>query len=122
MRRTPIILLLLLAMALGLSAGPHPCHAAEGAPAPKPVAMGMMGHASCHGGSAPAPAPEKKGGDCCDPAKGGHAMCEKGCQSTGVLIVAPAVPSIQAFQELNEPVLEGPAAPFAFPIDHVPLV
>jgi hypothetical protein len=120
MRRTPIIFLLLLAMALGLSAGPHPCHAGE---APK-VAEVKTGHASCHGGAQPA-APKvpvkDSGGDCCDPAKGGHAMCDQACQGAAVLIVAPAVPAALAFQELPAPTLDRPALPFVFPIDHVPL-
>ncbi len=123
MRRTPIIFLLLLAMAFGLSAGPHPCHVTEGAHSAPKVQAGAE-HASCHGKpAAPAtPSKEKKeGGDCCDPAKGGHALCDPACQSTAVLIVAPAAPTAVAFQELAEPVLEGPVTPFAFPIDHVPL-
>jgi len=118
MKRTPIALLLLLALALGLSAGPHPCH---GMGAPRVQAMAE--HASCHGGAPAAPkAPVKKsGGDCCDPLKGGHAMCDQACQGAAVLIVAPAVPEVLSFQELPVPVLDRPASAFVFPIDHVPL-
>ncbi|HEV2851897.1 MAG TPA: hypothetical protein VHC97_03745 [Thermoanaerobaculia bacterium] len=116
MKRTPIALLLLLALALGLSAGPHPCHGME---APKVQATAE--HASCHGAPAAPKAPAKGGGDCCDPAKGGHAMCDQACQGTAVLIVAPAVPEALAFQELPVPVLDRPASPLVFPIDHVPL-
>lgn len=119
MRRTSIIFLLLLAMALGLTAGPHPCHAMEEAPK-APVAAG---HASCHGGGQPAApkAPVHGSNDCCDPTKGGHAMCDQACQGAAVLIVAPTIPAALAFQELPVPTLDRPASPFVFPIDHVPL-
>lgn len=119
MKRTPIALLLLLALALGLSAGPHPCHGME---APKKAEV-KTGHASCHGGAPAAPkAPVKKdGGDCCDPLKGGHAMCDQACQGAAVLMVTPAVPEVQAFQDLPVPVLNRPVSPLVFPIDHVPL-
>jgi len=126
MKRTPIVFLLLLAIALGVSAGPHPCHAAEGKPVPAvpavPADAAVAGHASCHGTPAPAKAPvQKKDHDCCDPAKGGHVLCDNACQGMAVIGVAPAAPAVHAFQELTAAVLDRPAALFVFSIDHVPL-
>jgi len=120
MKRTPIIFLLLLAIALGLSAGPHPCHAMAG---PRPaVAVPAAEHASCHG-QQPAPkAPARQGDhDCCDPVKGGHALCDNACQGTALIGVAPVVPATLSFQELAVAVLDRPASPFVLSIDHVPL-
>jgi hypothetical protein len=121
MKRTPIVFLLLLAIALGVSAGPHPCHAAEGQPAP--VEAAVAEHASCHGTPAPAKAPvqEKKDHDCCDPAKGGHVLCDNACQGAAVVGVAPTVPAALSFQEVAADVLDRPASLFVLSIDHVPL-
>ena len=123
MKRTPIVFLLLLAIALGVSAGPHPCHAAEGQAVPAvPAEAAVAEHASCHGTPAPAKAPvQKKDHDCCDPAKGGHVLCDQACQGAAVVGVAPTVPAVLSFQEVVADVLDRPASLFVLSIDHVPL-
>ncbi|HEX9940654.1 MAG TPA: hypothetical protein VGG03_01460 [Thermoanaerobaculia bacterium] len=118
MRRTPITWLLLLAIALGASAGPHPCHAAAG---PVQAAPAAAEHASCHGGpQAPKKAPSHEH-DCCDPTKGGHALCDQACQGAAVLGVAPLLPAVRSFEELTAPVHDRPTSLFVLSIDHVPL-
>ena len=108
--RRPLILLLLLAITLGMIAGPHPCHAqAQQAPA--------AGHASCHQPKVPA----RPAHDCCDPEKGGHVLCDQACQGAAVMGVGSAPPQIQAFRELELPVVERLGALFVPVIDHVPL-
>ena len=114
MRRTSVTLLL-LAMSLGIIAGPHPCHAAEKAPAP----AAMTDHASCHGTHAPVKAPRNH--DCCDPVKGGHALCDRACQGPAVIGVAPVLPEVLSFQELGAPIAQRLGALFVPTIDHVPL-
>jgi hypothetical protein len=117
MKRTPITWILLLAVALGMSAGPHPCHAAA---APDRATPAAAGHASCHSDRQESEAPSGEH-DCCDPRKGGHALCDQACQGTAVLGVAPVLPSARSFEELTVPVQDRPASLFALAIDHVPL-
>lgn len=109
MRLRSIALLLLLASALSLSAGPHPCHAMAAAAKP----------GSCHGGQHAPKAPLPAEDDCC---KGGHALCEQGCQTAAVLQVALPAPAVLSFQErISSP--EDRSLPlFVLSIDHVPLV
>jgi len=116
-RRTPTVFVLLAAIAFGLSAGPHPCHAKQSAPPVKAVA----GHAACHGGAATPKAPPRHGHDCCDPAKGGHALCDQACQGPAVLGIAPALSAAHAFHELAGAVQDHPLPLFVLSIDHVPL-
>jgi hypothetical protein len=114
MQRTSVTLLLLLAITLGLSAGPHPCHAAA-----RPAVT--AGHASCHGSqAAPKPSP-KTDHDCCDPVKGGHALCDQACQGAAVIGVAPALHEVLSFQDLEAPVPDRLGSLFVPSIDHVPL-
>jgi hypothetical protein len=113
--RRASVLLLLLAILLGMSAGPHPCHAVEKAPSV------TTGHASCHGVQAPIKAPQPRDHDCCDPAKGGHVLCDQACQGAAVIGMAPALPEILSFQKLGAPVSQRPGALFVLAIDHVPL-
>ena len=117
MRPRPLSLLVLLCLALRLGAGPHPCH---GMPAPATPAA--SGH--CHDMPAPArPAGDtgEKRDDCCDPQKGGHALCEQGCQRAAVLLVVLAGPVVQTFEEVTASAELRRSSPLAFPIDHVPL-
>jgi hypothetical protein len=116
--RRPLTLLLLLAINLVVVAGPHPCHAA--APAAK-TAQSSAGHASCHGAQAESKAPSKPSHDCCDPEKGGHALCDQACQGAAVMGVASTLPEILAFRDLQPPVVDRLGALFVLPIDHVPL-
>jgi hypothetical protein len=112
--RRPLTLFLLLALTLGMTAGPHPCHAQ---PAPQTV---TTGHAACHA-SQGAKTPARPAHDCCDPAKGGHVLCDQTCQGAAVMTVASALPEILAFQEPELPFVQRPGALFALAIDHVPL-
>jgi hypothetical protein len=117
MKRTPIVLILLLAIALGAIAGPHPCHAAD---RPDPAASAATGHPSCHD-DRPAPKPPVSGHDCCDPAKGGHILCDQACQGPAVLGVAPALATVRSFEELTAFLQDRPVPLFVLSIDHVPL-
>ncbi|HEV7509737.1 MAG TPA: hypothetical protein VGS07_32995 [Thermoanaerobaculia bacterium] len=112
--RRPLSLLLLLALTLGMTAGPHPCHAQ-----PRPAVA--AGHASCHESNAAPRAPSKPAHDCCDPAKGGHVLCDQACQGAAVMGVASSLPEMLAFRELDLPVVESPGSLFVLSIDHVPL-
>jgi hypothetical protein len=114
--RRPLTLLLLLAITLGVTAGPHPCHA-SGQAAQKVA----TGHASCHGPHTAPKAPAKPSHDCCDPEKGGHALCDQACQGAAVMGVAFTLPEILAFRELEPPVVDPLGALFVLSIDHVPL-
>ena len=115
-RRPPTVFALLVAIAFGLSAGPHPCHSRPSAPPLKAAAE----HTSCHGDAAPK-APPRQGHDCCDPAKGGHALCDQACQVPAVLGIAPALSAVHACEELATAVQDRPLPLFVASIDHVPL-
>jgi hypothetical protein len=108
MKLRSIALLLLLALGLRLGVGPHPCHAMKAAAQP----------ASCHGAQH-APKPPAPGeNDCC---KGGHALCEKGCQTAAVLQVDLSAPAGLAFQEQSSSPVDRSLPLFVLSIDHVPL-
>ena len=109
-----LTLLLLLAISLGLSAGPHPCHAAA-----RPAVTAE--HASCHGPQTASKTSPKPGHDCCDPVKGGHALCDQACQGAAVIGVAPVLSEVLSFQDLATPVPDRLGALFVPSIDHVPL-
>jgi hypothetical protein len=117
MRRTPTAFGLLVAITLGVSAGPHPCHAMRQASPAKAVA----GHASCHGGQPAPTAPAPQSHDCCDPLKGGHALCDQACQGPALVGVAPALLAVCCFEEIAARVQNHPAPLFVLAIDHVPL-
>jgi len=119
MRQTPVVFLLLLAIAFGLSAGPHPCHGKTGTRRSSPAKAGAA-HAPCHGAQ-PSPKPASRKGDCCDPVKGRHLLCDEACQGAAVLGVASALPAVLSFEELAAVLQDRPAPPFVLPIDHVPL-
>jgi hypothetical protein len=112
--RPALALLLLLAIVLGMAAGPHPCHA-------QTTPTATTGHASCHGPHAAPKAPSKPAHDCCDPEKGGHALCDQACQGAAVMGVASTLPESLAFRELELPVVDRVGALFVLTIDHVPL-
>ena len=84
-----------------------------------------MEHASCHGAHAAVkaaqPRDHSRENNCCDPAKGGHVLCDQACQGAAVIGVAPALPEILSFQELGAPVSQRLGALFVLTIDHVPL-
>jgi hypothetical protein len=111
--RPALAFLLLLALALGMMAGPHPCHAQ--------TPQTTTGHASCHGPHAAPKTSPKPGHDCCDPEKGGHALCDQACQGAAVMGVASTLPESLAFRELELPVVDRPGVLFVLAIDHVPL-
>ena len=111
MKLRSIALLLLLALGLRLGVGPHPCHAMK---AMKTAAQ----PASCHGGQHAPKAPAPGEDDCC---KGGHALCEKGCQTAAVLQVALPAPAVLAFQEQSFSPVDRSLPLFVLSIDHVPL-
>jgi hypothetical protein len=110
--RSALTCLLLLAIALGVSAGPHPCHAQIRQVPETP---------SCHGSHAALKAPAKPAHDCCDPEKGGHALCDQACQGAAVMAVASTAPESLAFRELEPPAVDCKGALFVLTIDHVPL-
>ncbi len=116
MRLRSIALFLLLALALRLGVGPHPCHAMAMKMA---MAAGAAKPGSCHGGGQRSPkAPLPGEDDCC---KGGHILCERGCQTAAVLQVALPAPAVLPFEE-QVSFLEDLSTPlFVFPIDHIPL-
>ena len=117
MKRTSI-LLLLTAIVLGMGGGPHPCH---GAGEPIRASETAAAPAPCHE-SQPAPeSPAPQDHDCCDPIKGGHALCDQACQSSAVLGFAPALASVRPFVELTAILQDRPASQFVPSIDHVPL-
>jgi hypothetical protein len=108
MRLRSIALLLLLALSLRLGAGPHPCHAMAAAAKP----------GSCHGAQHAPKAPLPAEDDCC---KGGHTLCEKGCQTAAVLQVALPPPAVLPFQEQTASPVDRSLPLFVLAIDHVPL-
>jgi hypothetical protein len=114
--RPALAFLLLLAIVLGMAAGPHPCHAQV-----TQTSQTMTGHASCHGPHAAPKTSSKPGHDCCDPEKGGHALCDQTCQGAAVMGVASTLPESLAFRELELPVVDRVGALFVLTIDHVPL-
>jgi len=109
MKLRSIALLLLLALGLRLGVGPHPCHAM--AAAEKPAG-------SCHGEQHAPKAPLPAEDDCC---KGGHALCEKGCQTAAVLQVDLPAPAVLSFQEQSSSLVDRSLPLFVLSIDHVPL-
>ncbi len=117
MKLRSIALLLLLALGLRLGVGPHPCHAMA-------AAMAMAKPGSCHGlrhaphaPHAPqAPLPGED--DCC---KGGHTLCEQGCQTAAVLRVDLPAPVVLSFQEQTSSPVDRSLPLFVLAIDHVPL-
>jgi hypothetical protein len=106
-----IALLLLLALGLRLGVGPHPCHAMKAAAPAQP--------ASCHGEQHAPKTPAPGEDDCC---KGGHALCEKGCQTAAVLQVDLPAPVVLAFQEQSSSPVDRSLPLFVLSIDHVPLL
>jgi len=108
MKLRSIALLLLLALGLRLGVGPHPCHAMKAAAQP----------ASCHGEQHAPKTPVPGEGDCC---KGGHALCEKGCQTAAVLQVDLPAPAVLAFQKQSSWPKDRSLPLFVLSIDHVPL-
>jgi hypothetical protein len=116
MKLRSIALLLLLALALRLGVGPHPCHAMTAA-----MAMAAAKPGSCHGlrhaPHAPkVPLPGED--DCC---KGGHTLCEQGCQTAAVLRVDLPAPAALSFQEQMSSPVDRSLPLFVLAIDHVPL-
>ncbi|HTG31685.1 MAG TPA: hypothetical protein VLB76_02045 [Thermoanaerobaculia bacterium] len=111
MKLRSIALLLLLALGLRLGVGPHPCHAMKAMKAAEQPA-------SCHGGQHAPKAPAPGEDDCC---KGGHALCEKGCQTAAVLQVDLPAPAVLAFQEQSFSPVDRSLPLFVLSIDHVPL-
>jgi hypothetical protein len=116
MRLRSIALLLLLALGLRLGVGPHPCHAMAMKMA---MAAGAAKPGSCHGGGQRSPKVPLPGeDDCC---KGGHILCERGCQTAAVLQIALPAPAVLPFQQ-QVSCLDDLSTPlFVFPIDHIPL-
>jgi hypothetical protein len=110
MKLRSIALLLLLALSLRLGAGPHPCHAMTAAAEAKP--------GSCHGERHAPKAPLPGEGDCC---KGGHTLCEQGCQTAAVLLVDLSAPAALSFQEQASSPVDRSLPLFVLSIDHVPL-
>jgi hypothetical protein len=108
MKLRSIALLLLLALGLRLGVGPHPCHAMSAAAKP----------GSCHGEQHAPKAPQPGEDDCC---KGGHALCEKGCQTAAVLQVDLPAPAVLSFQEQSSLPVDYSLPLFVLSIDHVPL-
>lgn len=108
MKLRAIALLLLLALGLRLGVGPHPCHAMKAAAQP----------GSCHGERQAPKTPPPGEDDCC---KGGHALCEKGCQTAAVLLADLPSPAALPFQESISSPVDRSLPLFVLAIDHVPL-
>jgi hypothetical protein len=112
MKLRSIALLLLLALGLRLGVGPHPCHAMQA------MKTAAAQPASCHGGHHAPKTPTPGEDDCC---KGGHALCERGCQTAAVLQVALPAPMVLSFHEQTSSPVDRSLPLFVLSIDHVPL-